>query len=332
MERTSVPVLEGEFLQLLGEGASGNVGLYQIDNQQYIIKTVTVNLGSNVSPKDKDLSCVIKNEIDILTKIKTFCSPFFLCLEKIRQNTDFKTNTKTVFLFFPDNPGFTPLSNISPLYNNIRDICRTCINLAKGLQTLHHHQLVHRDIKPHNILLNYESGAIKYIDFGGTCEEVGQDSRCSYMCRGGHLSYGTPMYSAPEQTLSHNAVYKIDVWGLGIVFFYILSQGDDPWPRNIESSRDYYKYIQDLCNSSEPPYNCITAAERERVNGVFLNAKIAGTNRPTLDAKLGGQLFILIQKMTRVFPTQRLTIDEVCKKLDVLKAHFELNFEEEKLT
>ena len=215
MERTSVPVLEGEFLQLLGEGASGNVGLYQIDNQQYIIKTVTVNLGSNVSPKDKDLSCVIKNEIDILTKIKTFCSPFFLCLEKIRQNTDFKTNTKTVFLFFPDNPGFTPLSNISPLYNNIRDICRTCINLAKGLQTLHHHQLVHRDIKPHNILLNYESGAIKYIDFGAT---------------------------------------------------------------------------------------------------------------------RGRQLFILIQKMTRVFPTQRLTIDEVCKKLDVLKAHFELNFEEEKLT
>ena len=209
----------------------------------------------------------------------------------------------------------------------VRTLLNLSYEMSLGVQHLHHNGFIHRDIKPDNILLNYNSGAIKYIDFGGTCEEVGEDSSCSYMCRGGRLSYGTPMYSAPEQILDRDAVYKIDIWGLGLVFFYMLSQGNDPWPRNIISPRAYYKYIQDLCNSSEPPYNCITEEGQQRVKD-FLNAKIKG--RPTPDARLGRHLFMLIQKMTRVFPTQRPTIDEVCEKLTKVAKSFKITEEEEK--
>lgn len=85
--------------------------------------------------------------------------------------------------------------------------------LIKGLEFIHRQGIFHRDIKPENILLKDEK--IKLIDFGS----------CKGMKGQGHTEYvSTRWYRSPECLLTKGYYdYKMDVWGVGCVFFEILS-------------------------------------------------------------------------------------------------------------
>lgn len=95
------------------------------------------------------------------------------------------------------------------------------IEIARGLQAAHDRQIVHRDVKPQNVLLD-EDGAARVTDFGIarvlTDQGLTADGRV----------LGTTDYVSPEQALGHAVTPQSDVYSLGVVLFEMLT-GDVPF-------------------------------------------------------------------------------------------------------
>ena len=88
--------------------------------------------------------------------------------------------------------------------------------LASALAHAHHNQIVHRDIKPQNILMD-EEGNVKISDFGIAMAL----SATSYTQTNSVL--GTVHYLSPEQARGGNATKKSDIYSLGIVMYELLT-------------------------------------------------------------------------------------------------------------
>src|SRR5207248_858467 len=103
----------------------------------------------------------------------------------------------------------------------IQFACGYVRQAALGLQHAFEHGMVHRDIKPQNMMLT-PKGQIKLLDFGlarmASEQTVGrfQTAAGAYM--------GTPEFMAPEQaTDAHNADVRADIYSLGCTLFYLLT-------------------------------------------------------------------------------------------------------------
>ncbi|CAD8177032.1 unnamed protein product [Paramecium octaurelia] len=102
--------------------------------------------------------------------------------------------------------------------------------LADGLQYMHNQKVIHRDVKPANIM--FKQGVPKYIDFGFA--KYIEEERIDQIQT---VDVGSPQYMAPE-LLDESGYYnqKVDVWALGIIFYQLLV-GQFPW--NIELATTY---------------------------------------------------------------------------------------------
>ncbi|XP_051984363.1 serine/threonine-protein kinase N2-like [Xyrauchen texanus] len=94
-----------------------------------------------------------------------------------------------------------------------------------GLQFLHKHKIVYRDLKLDNLLLDTE-GFVKIADFGLCKEGMGYQDRTSTFC-------GTPEFLAPEVLTETSYTRAVDWWGLGVLIFEMLV-GESPFPGDDE--------------------------------------------------------------------------------------------------
>src|SRR5579871_247420 len=90
--------------------------------------------------------------------------------------------------------------------------------VAQGLQFAHEHGVVHRDVKPANIM-RLSDGSVKIMDFGIARLMRGANTRLTQA----GIMIGTPQYMAPEQFTTDTADEKCDVWAYGVVFYEFLS-------------------------------------------------------------------------------------------------------------
>jgi serine/threonine-protein kinase len=97
---------------------------------------------------------------------------------------------------------------------------------AKALAAAHESGLVHRDVKPQNILLGRQ-GAVKLGDFG-LAHEVAGDAPTELSTS--RLYAGTPTYASPEQAQGKHADGRSDIYSLGATWFYLLT-GRPPFLR-----------------------------------------------------------------------------------------------------
>lgn len=95
------------------------------------------------------------------------------------------------------------------------------IEIARALGAAHASQIVHRDVKPQNVLVD-EEGAAKVTDFG-IARSLAQDG----LTADGRV-LGTTDYVSPEQALGHVVSGQSDLYSLGIVVFEMLT-GDVPF-------------------------------------------------------------------------------------------------------
>uniref|UniRef100_A0A665VEC4 protein kinase C n=1 Tax=Echeneis naucrates TaxID=173247 RepID=A0A665VEC4_ECHNA len=94
-----------------------------------------------------------------------------------------------------------------------------------GLQFLHDHKIVYRDLKLDNLLLDTD-GYVKIADFGLCKEGMGYGDRTSTFC-------GTPEFLAPEVLTDTSYTRAVDWWGLGVLIYEMLV-GESPFPGDDE--------------------------------------------------------------------------------------------------
>src|SRR3984957_13596349 len=96
-----------------------------------------------------------------------------------------------------------------------------CVEIARALGAAHANHVVHRDVKPQNVLIDHE-GTAKVTDFGiaRTLEEDGLTADGRVL--------GTTDYVSPEQALGQHATGQSDLYSLGVVLYEMLT-GELPY-------------------------------------------------------------------------------------------------------
>jgi tetratricopeptide (TPR) repeat protein/predicted Ser/Thr protein kinase len=100
------------------------------------------------------------------------------------------------------------------------------VEACQGLAFAHRHGIVHRDVKPANLMVSRDSGALKVLDFGIA---RGMDSSLTQA----GMVMGTPNYMSPEQLEGRPLDHRSDVFALGLVLYEVLGYrqaftGDTP--------------------------------------------------------------------------------------------------------
>ena len=133
------------------------------------------------------------------------------------------------------------------------DITPVLIEVARALEHAHERGVIHRDLKPGNVLFDAR-GRVKLADFGvsGTAPDPGTDA----MIRG--LS---PFTASPEQLRGEPPTPADDVYGLGALAYELLSRYPPHYP-NFEARRVQQEPVPPLVPTQQAPPQLITLIER----------------------------------------------------------------------
>src|SRR5215213_8836515 len=132
-----------------------------------------------------------------------------------------ETDNNQLALILEDSGG-TPLSDLIVARSvNLATALRIAISLTDTLGALHRSNIIHKDIKPRNIIIDTATSDAKLIDFG-IATRLSQESQ-----RAGNPQQleGTLAYMSPEQTGRMNRVvdYRADFYALGVTLYEILT-------------------------------------------------------------------------------------------------------------
>ena len=94
------------------------------------------------------------------------------------------------------------------------DVAKIGIELCHAVGAVHGAGLLHRDIKPHNVMLA-QDGRVVLMDFGAG-HELGDRSSAAFA--------GTPLYLAPELLCGDEPTVRSDTYSLGVLLFYLLTR------------------------------------------------------------------------------------------------------------
>ncbi len=114
----------------------------------------------------------------------------------------------------------------------VKQACEYIRQAALGLQHAFERGLVHRDIKPHNLLLTRDGTTVKLLDMGlaRLAQSGEQDTEVLGTMTQDGAMMGTADYIAPEQAESaHQADIRADLYSLGCTFYFLLT-GEVPFP------------------------------------------------------------------------------------------------------
>lgn len=98
------------------------------------------------------------------------------------------------------------------------EAARVCAAVADALDEAHRYGVIHRDVKPHNVMIATD-GRVRLLDFG-VARGVGIDMK-TITATG--MIVGTPEYMSPEQFEGHRVDGRSDIYSLGVVLFELLT-------------------------------------------------------------------------------------------------------------
>lgn len=167
---------------------------------------------------------------------------------------------------------------------------RLFASVCTAVHYAHQHLVVHRDLKPGNILVTSD-GVVKLLDFG--IAKVLADSGSSDLTRS-EIRVMTPRYASPEQIRGEPITTASDVYALGILLYELLT-GAHPFADAEMPSR---KIERAICES-EPD------APSTRARTTTHDATTTGLDRERLSRRLRGDLDTIVLMALRKAPDRR---------------------------
>ncbi|XP_039962811.1 mitogen-activated protein kinase kinase kinase 13-B isoform X1 [Bactrocera tryoni] len=181
-------------LEWLGSGAQGAVFSGKLNNEIVAVKKVK-------ELKETDIKHLRKLDHQNIIKFKGVCTqPPVFCI---------------IMEFCP----YGPLQNILKDQRNKKVMLPSRLvswskQIAHGMQYLHSHKIIHRDLKSPNILIGHQE-IVKISDFGTSKEWNEKSTKMSFA--------GTVAWMAPEVIRNEPCSEKVDIWSYGVVLWEMLT-------------------------------------------------------------------------------------------------------------
>ena len=243
-----------EIIKSIGKGAFGEVFLVRLKSD----KTQYFAMKKLKKEKFKKISKLVRNERDVGTYVK---SPFVISIIKAFQDTEnlylvseYVRGKDLYYYWKKKNKKFS--LSLTRFY---------IAELILALEDLHGQNIVHRDIKLENILLD-EKGHIKLTDFG-LSKILKDDDNTNTMV-------GTPTYIAPEvfNKLGHNKT--ADWWSVGCLMFAML-EGRFPFTFDYNY---YQRRLEKINYKEEIEFKIIKDKDKDSINAKDLIRKFLAMN------------------------------------------------------
>ncbi|MEP0871906.1 AAA family ATPase [Trichocoleus desertorum AS-A10] len=220
--RPTMTIAGYKILEVIYEGT--NTVIYRASKQpkhrSVIIKTLKAE-----HPSVEELA-TLRHEFKILQSLE---------VDGVLKPIDLENYHNGLALILPDFSG----QSLSEYFNEYCDrqaldltqFLQIAVQLAEILAQLHQQHILHKDIKPQNILIHPETKQVKIIDFS----IASRLSRENQVANQLNLLEGSLAYMSPEQTGRMNRAidYRADFYSLGVTFYELLTgqlpyQGTDP--------------------------------------------------------------------------------------------------------
>jgi len=140
----------------------------------------------------------------------------------------------------------------------IDDVVEIMFKCAKGLHYAHGRGVIHRDVKPSNIMLTLDND-VRVIDFGIALIKDSDVSRIEGIA-------GSPSYMSPEQVQSAEITSRSDIYSLGAVMYELLT-GYRPFRANSLS-----KLLHQIVYATPPPIHTLREGIPEDIEEVVMSA------------------------------------------------------------
>ena len=142
-----------------------------------------------------------------------------------------ETADKQLFISMDYYEGETLQQKISEGASSLDQILDYVIQIAEGLALAHEKGIIHRDIKPGNIMVTID-GSVKILDFGLAKLSGSFDSTQT------GKALGTISYLSPEQAQGQKVDHRTDIWSLGVVL-YEMTTGMLPFSHEYDAAVIY---------------------------------------------------------------------------------------------
>jgi serine/threonine protein kinase len=154
----------------------------------------------------------------------------------------------------------------------VDQVLNIAAQVAQGLAYAHEHEIIHRDVKPSNIMV-IRDGHVKITDFG-----IARMASSSVRTQTG-MVLGSPKYMSPEQVMGKTIDPRSDIFSLGVMLYEMLT-GQAPF-----DGENVNAIMYQTLNAVPPPPNTINPAVPEMVNFIVAKALAKGVEDRYQNAK-----------------------------------------------
>jgi serine/threonine protein kinase len=174
------------------------------------------------------------------------------------------------------------------------------LQIFKGMSVVHHNNVIHRDLKPQNILINIKEGLVKIADFGMARYIASYE-------RGMTRNVVTSWYRSPELFFgSSNYTYAVDIWSIGCIMGELL-QKEPMFPGDGD-----IQILTKIFHLIGVPNDEVWEGATELINfKTFIQGDVIGiknqfssVNKVTVD---------LLERLLTLDPLKRISTDEALK-------------------